>query len=276
LVNRLRDGVYVTNEHGRLLDANRALLEILGLSSIDDLRQQPMDSLLRNPHKGEEKAELLRRHGEVKDFEYQVRRPDGELRTVLDSCQRVEDPESGEAYLEGMLSDITTRREMEGRLRELSIRDPLTGCYNRRYLQQLEASSQRLEHWGAIFVDIDHFKVFNDEHGHQAGDDVLIKVSRFLMQKTRAEDSVIRMGGDEFLVLLLGAHANFTGDIVGRLKVSAAEVAPCALSFGWAQRDGEESLGETIGRADRELIVVRVKQREYEIKRRTKGPARSE
>ena len=67
----------------------------------------------------------------------------------------------------------------------------------------MDGFDRRDTSWGVIVVDVDHFKDYNDSHGHQAGDEVLIKVSRFLMRHVRAEDPVVRIGGDEFLALLL-------------------------------------------------------------------------
>jgi diguanylate cyclase (GGDEF)-like protein/PAS domain S-box-containing protein len=97
------------------------------------------------------------------------------------------------------------------RLREAlhtqSIRDPLTGLYNRRYLgETLERETRRAvraEHGlGILILDLDHFKKFNDTYGHDAGDTVLRETATFLTKSVRAEDIVCRYGGEEFVVVL--------------------------------------------------------------------------
>nr|MDQ2727336.1 diguanylate cyclase [Actinomycetota bacterium] len=93
------------------------------------------------------------------------------------------------------------------RLRDESIRDPLTGLYNRRYLDEtLNRGTRRANRNGlplsVIAIDIDHFKAFNDSYGHDEGDVLLRKVADYLRDQVRAEDEACRQGGDEFLVIL--------------------------------------------------------------------------
>ncbi len=107
------------------------------------------------------------------------------------------------------------------RLREAlhtqSVRDALTGLYNRRYLEEvLDREVRRAgragQSLGVLMLDLDHFKRFNDTHGHDAGDAVLRETASFLLKNVRAEDFVCRFGGEEFVVILPtagvdGAHA---------------------------------------------------------------------
>jgi len=100
-------------------------------------------------------------------------------------------------------------------LRSQSIRDPLTGLYNRRYLEEmLERETRRAvraEHGlGVLMLDLDHFKKFNDTYGHDAGDTVLRETAAFLLKSVRAEDIVCRFGGEEFIVILPLADLNVT------------------------------------------------------------------
>ncbi len=261
-VSNLQEGIYITTPGGDLLDANPAMLEIFGVASLEEMRGYSAPELYVDPGQRQELREILDREGSVREFEIVVRRPDGGIRTLLDTTYVVEDEDNGEITYHGILVDITKRKELEEQLREYSLRDPLTGCYNRRYLA---AEQQRLEQgestWGAIVVDIDHFKEYNDLHGHQAGDEVLIRVSRFLMRHVRAEDPVVRIGGDEFVALLLGAKGDFTGEAAQRIRSVVQGEAPVPLSFGWALREDGEPLQETIGRADHSLIRLRLEHR---------------
>jgi diguanylate cyclase (GGDEF)-like protein len=105
------------------------------------------------------------------------------------------------------------------RLRETlkiqSIRDPLTGLYNRRHMQEaLEREARRVERYnktlGIIMIDVDHFKAFNDTYGHEAGDSVLKELGAFLRQRTRGEDIACRYGGEEFILILTDADIKST------------------------------------------------------------------
>jgi diguanylate cyclase (GGDEF)-like protein len=92
-------------------------------------------------------------------------------------------------------------------LSDLSVRDPLTNLFNRRYLQEsldreIGRCKRRKMPLAMMVFDIDHFKALNDEHGHPAGDAVLIAFSRLLQQSTRDEDIACRLGGEEFILIL--------------------------------------------------------------------------
>jgi diguanylate cyclase (GGDEF)-like protein len=92
-------------------------------------------------------------------------------------------------------------------LRAQSTKDPLTGLYNRRYLQEmLDREIRRAirseQHLGVLMLDLDHFKKFNDTYGHEAGDAVLRETASFLVRSIRVEDFVCRYGGEEFVVVL--------------------------------------------------------------------------
>jgi diguanylate cyclase (GGDEF)-like protein/PAS domain S-box-containing protein len=266
-IENLREGVYITNEAGEILDANPACLEILGVTSVEELRSHRAQDLFADPAQRALEMALLAREGEVRELELILRRPDGQERTVLDSCHAMRDAETGQLLYHGILIDISGRKQLESRFHEASLRDPLTGCYNRRFLGEVQKRLSSFETWGTIVVDVDNFKEFNDDFGHQAGDEVLIKVSRFLQLNARAEDAVVRMGGDEFLLLLLGASAHYVAEVGQRLRLTAAEQDIPSFSLGWATRHGAESLERTIDHADRELLQIRLFERRSRQKR---------
>lgn len=100
-------------------------------------------------------------------------------------------------------------------LKQDSIRDALTGMYNRRYMEgSLERETRRAERHkkpvGVIILDVDHFKLFNDTHGHDAGDVVLRELGIFLRHNTRGEDIACRYGGEEFLLIMPDANLDNT------------------------------------------------------------------
>jgi len=96
-------------------------------------------------------------------------------------------------------------------LRSQSIRDPLTGLFNRRYMEEtmereLRRAARNEQGVAVLMLDVDHFKRFNDTFGHQAGDTLLRALGNFLNQRTRGQDIACRFGGEEFVLILTGAH----------------------------------------------------------------------
>ncbi|NMC68685.1 MAG: diguanylate cyclase [Myxococcales bacterium] len=287
-VRNLREGIYITSLDGRILDANPAFLEMFGAASLDDLRERRTVDLLVDPLQREREVDRLLEAGTVREFEFQIRRLDGVVRTVLDTCFAIRDPATGETVFHGILVDITARKELEEQLREVGIRDPLTGLYNRRFLEEVEAEVElRPRPLGAIVVDVDHFKVYNDRFGHRMGDEVLRRMARFLSAQVRADDVVFRIGGDEFLALLLGDGARHTRTVARRMRDAASHRgAPVPFTLGWAVAHDGESIEHTVNRADRNLIQVRIRERGEErrgrvsvqaprLRRTTRKPADS-
>jgi diguanylate cyclase (GGDEF)-like protein/PAS domain S-box-containing protein len=111
-------------------------------------------------------------------------------------------------------------------LRDQAIRDPLTGLFNRRYMEEsldreLRRARRRHMPLGVIMLDIDHFKRFNDTFGHAAGDALLREIGVLLQRQTRAEDIACRYGGEEFTLILLEASAEDTQERALRLRQEA-------------------------------------------------------
>jgi PAS domain S-box-containing protein len=127
-VGHLEEGIYVTTAEGDLLDANPALLGIFGAASLDELRRYRVQELWVEPARRAEEVAALQREGSVRDFEIQLRRPGGEVRTVLDTCIASEDAASGRTLIFGILVDVTERRRAEAALRSILIGTaPATG-----------------------------------------------------------------------------------------------------------------------------------------------------
>ena len=140
------------------------------------------------------------------------------------------------------LSNLMLRTD----LRQLSIRDPLTGLFNRRYMEEtleLEISrAERKEHAiGVIMLDIDHFKTFNDRFGHAAGDELLQSLGQLIRANLRAGDVACRYGGEEFVLIMPEASEEAAQRRAEELRVRAHEMevrhldtvlGPVSLSLG--------------------------------------------
>lgn len=156
--------------------------------------------------------------------------------------------------------DSTRKLEMsEQRLKELAMRDPLTGLFNRRHYEhvapQLEAQAQRLGFpLTVLMADLDRFKETNDAEGHARGDQILRAFAEFLRRETRGADLAFRWGGDEFLVLMLDLPPEFVGRKAEQLRQRWEQIrlsmgSDVTVSMGWAAMESD-GLEAALRRAD--------------------------
>jgi diguanylate cyclase (GGDEF)-like protein len=122
-------------------------------------------------------------------------------------------------------------------MRNLSIRDPLTDLYNRRYMeealaQEMHRSKRNKAQLAAIMIDIDHFKQFNDNFGHDGGDAVLRTLGEFLKKHVRGSDIACRYGGEEFILILSPTTAEGA-----RLRAEKIREGASQLKVSHANRD---------------------------------------
>jgi diguanylate cyclase (GGDEF)-like protein len=157
--------------------------------------------------------------------------------------------------------DVTEYYLHERELVEQSLRDPLTGCRNRRYLEQYAGDATETERWGCIMLDVDGLKQVNDNQGHAHGDEALIAVARALARHAGEEDVVVRMGGDEFLLLLKNSDEGAVRGIADRLTAASASL-PAGFSLGYAARVDQENIYDTLRRADVELYRMRARNKD--------------
>jgi diguanylate cyclase (GGDEF)-like protein len=138
--------------------------------------------------------------------------------------------------------------------------DPLTGLYNRRFAEsRLAAEAARSQRYGhpltVVYFDLNNFKQINDRHGHPAGDQVLKEFAERLNNAIRVSDYAVRMGGDEFLVILPECPAEQVQALFNRLAtievVYAGQIIPVKYSAGWVGYETGESPEHFLERADR-------------------------
>ena len=148
----------------------------------------------------------------------------------------------------------------EAEVRRLAAIDPLTGVYNRRswdehLLRELARARRERVPLSVMMIDLDHFKRFNDEHGHQAGDRLLVEAAAAWKSVIRATDILARYGGEEFSVALADCSADDAVLIANRLRTGIPSGQTC--SAGVATWNGVESGGTLVARADRALYEAK-------------------
>lgn len=250
--------VFLHDLRGNLLLVNPATAQALGHPA-DQLVGRQLQEF--QPRAGREDfSQYLARvqAGGADEGEFLIRSADGDHRHWRYSS-RLSAPVDGRAYVVGNAVDVTDQVQHTQALHERSLRDALTGAYNRRHLEAFEQSHPPGP-WAAITVDLDHFKQVNDTQGHDRGDQVLIEFAQFLGARVREGDSVVRLGGDEFLVLLAGADLDTLRATAGRLRMDAG-AAPCGFTIGSALREPGEALSSTIARADAAMYATRASMR---------------
>ena len=248
-------GLICTHDlEGVLLSVNPAAARSLGYA-VAELMGRRLDEIMRPEYRERFRGYLdrIREKGSDSGLLHLLA-PDGSLR--IWQYHNVLDDEGEDPYVLGHAQDITEREQQVQQLRDWSIRDPLTGCFNRRFLNDLAASIGDDDVWGCIAVDLDRFKQVNDTYGHQRGDEVLVAMGSFLQRHMRPADVVVRVGGDEFLVLLKQADERLTEEVVRRLD-SDRQQAPIAFTLGQAVRHPGSTLDSALAAADKRLYEAR-------------------
>ncbi len=149
--------------------------------------------------------------------------PDGSSSQLSEATQRMAGMVA--EHLALTLSNIKLRETLQGQ----SIRDPLTSLYNRRYMESsldrdLRRAARGQDSVGLMLIDLDHFKRFNDTHGHDAGDQLLRELGAVLLQQFRGEDIACRYGGEEFTVILPSASPEDTRRRAEQLREAVAAI----------------------------------------------------
>lgn len=206
-------GLYQTTPEGLILDANPALLQMLGYPDLSSLKAINVTDLCVHGEGYRRLQELLlRRDGKMRGYIAQLRRYDGSV-IWAETCSRVVCDATGQVlYHEGAIQDITERRSAEARIHYLAHHDDLTGLPNRvmfkQRLEQAIAEARRYNHKVAVLLlDMDRFKTINDTLGHDVGDGLIKAVAVRLKGCVREIDTVSRLAGDEFAFILPGLAA---------------------------------------------------------------------
>jgi diguanylate cyclase (GGDEF)-like protein/PAS domain S-box-containing protein len=197
---------------GRIVFANASLARVLGAPRPEDLEGSLLFEIV-DPDRKEDLAERIRvavQEGERRGFtEERLLRRDG---TSVDAEMAIVPHEgAGEPAVQVVVRDISDRKRSEERMTALAYRDALTGLPNRRLFNDrlgiALAQARRYRHrLAVVFVDLDRFKPVNDTLGHAAGDELLQQVAERLSACVRLGDTVARLAGDEFTLLLPGIH----------------------------------------------------------------------
>src|SRR4051812_22359824 len=273
ILSGLQEGVIVVDTDARIVVANEAAAELLGLP-VAELADKPLSAIPvdllddRGHLLATERLPLTRalKGEEVTGMIVRFVRRDGSLLWIEVHANALYDPEGTLYGAVASYDDVTARVEQDRRVRHEADHDALTGLANRRALERtldaaLARAGARSRSVGVIMLDLDGFKAINDTHGHAAGDRALREVAMRLRRCVRERDLVARLGGDEFVVVLtdLGGRSGAVQDSVNRIHEALQEpfgamTLSSAIGVATFPSDGG-SAADLLAQADRAMYV---------------------
>ncbi|HET7444051.1 MAG TPA: diguanylate cyclase [Solirubrobacterales bacterium] len=252
------------DERGCVVEANAAWQRMLGYTQEEIRGKNPLD-LTHPDDRKRAVAETLKTFdgGESHSLEVRVQAKDGGWRWIHSRAVFASD----EGLLYAWSTDVTEfkriaaeREELLAEVEDAARSDVLTGLPNRRALDEALPREMARARRGEsplclALIDIDHFKAYNDGHGHLAGDEVLRECAIAWDSELRGDDAIVRFGGEEFLVVLPNCPLDQAGEIVERLRSVTPGGQTC--SAGVAEWDFAESVDTLLGRADGALYEAK-------------------
>lgn len=240
--------------------------EIIGKSVKDVLSEEGLK--IERP-----KFEAALRGEKIKNEDFFITRTGRPHHYIVELIPHIE-----EGIVKGFITlvlDITERKEMEERFKELSETDPLTGVKNRRYftgriIEEFERAKRYGSNFAVLIIDIDLFKKLNDTYGHDVGDKVLKEMTQKVSLIMRKSDILCRMGGDEFILILTETNFSqaqlFKKRLLNMIGKAHVEVYGERLKFNITVGVGEyvkgdESFENILKRADNELYIEKKKKK---------------
>ena len=229
LFEAAQDGILLLDAAtGMITDVNPFLIKMLGYTREEFVEKKLWEvGAFQDIEASQEAFEALQKNEYIRYEDLPLRAKNGKLIDVefVSNVYLV----GSEKVIQCNIRDITERKQAQDSLlksqallREQSVRDHLTGLFNRRYMEEtLERELLRVSRTGLslgiMMLDVDHFKRFNDTWGHAAGDAILRELGALLLGHFRGEDVACRYGGDEFVIVLLDASPEKTRERANRL-----------------------------------------------------------
>jgi diguanylate cyclase (GGDEF)-like protein/PAS domain S-box-containing protein len=267
-------GIFQATPDGRLTNVNRAHARMHGYESPEEMMAEVSNvarDLSVDPNRMLELAHAVRRNGIVRGAEVEVYRKDGSKKWVRVNLRAIHGADGDVALFEGTVEDITEHKAAQERMKFLAFYDALTELPHRALLQDrldtaLAGARRRGEKVALLFLDLDRFKAINDSFGHSFGDCVLKEIARRLKECTREHNTVARVGGDEFLILLSNVKDAADAAI-------AAERVFEAINAGFTVQGRSLSVGCSVGvsifpehGADGETLIRNADAAMYSVK----------
>lgn len=254
----------ILDPEGRITFCNQYLLDLTGWRLREVLNQSWFDLFVPEEERAQTEAVFRSFFSDGNPQTHHVndlRTRQGTRRTISWSTTRLRDAEGKTLAITSLGQDITERKRNEQAIRFLAYHDQLTGLPNRllffdRVTQAIARAKRTREQLGILFIDLDDFKRINDSVGHNVGDELLRAVAQRLEGVVRTEDTVARMGGDEFTVLVVGVAR---GEDVADMARRVVEILREPFRLKGQVFDISASIGIALYPGDGEDVVTLLK-----------------
>ncbi|MBK8780548.1 MAG: GGDEF domain-containing protein [Anaerolineales bacterium] len=292
------DSVAVTDLLGNYIFANKQTAVLHGYDSTDEFIGKSAFSFfpLSEVPKATKYMGQTRADGVIKNIEFNLQRKDGSTFPAELSAALIRNELGLPVAFIAITRDITERKrvadqlhdvneqlrlqlaeieKLQAILHEQAIQDPLTGLYNRRFMeeslkQEFARAKRDNQPFSVVMLDMDNLKILNDKYGHVVGDMALKSLSKLLKDQTRTEDIVCRFGGDEFLVILHHANEQMANVRLQNWNERAKNIdivhekirIQVSFSAGIATYPTYENIEELIRAADKALYDIKAKKKQ--------------
>lgn len=226
LLNSTGDAILTIDREGKINYANKGALRMFGYSK-DQLVGMPAEHLFAGGVDELRYIDRVLHQGRpLQNYESELLRQDNAKMPISMSISHVTDADGNVAATLAICKDITEQKKLEQELKEMSVKDSLTGLYNQGYFYdrlqaEIERAKRQKHPLSLLLFDVDNFKSYNDSHGHLEGDRVLKTIARVVRESTRnSVDIAFRYGGDEFTAILPEADEEQAKIIAERIRKS--------------------------------------------------------
>lgn len=261
VLNALPDTVFILSSNGVFKECRHHPKNKLYLEPEDFLGKSMLDVLpVKVARMGLDHIDKAIKTENIQTFEYELMMDEHaryyEMRMVKLSDEDVL----------GILRDVTDEKAHKNEIEYLSNHDQLTGLYNRRFMEQMLSELDQPKYYplGIIMLDVNGLKLINDSFGHKVGDELLVKVSQILLRVKKNDEFVVRIGGDEFVVIIPCLSEvkidNWMKELMEQIDKEHIHSLKISVSYGWdAKYNARERITEVFSNAETRMYKQKLR-----------------